>query len=107
MKTRTDEEIEEVRQLNAEVARIESVIRQMSPEKRAYCIIKSFFETEDHDEDTRNQFHRWLFSPGYEEAKDKAMERCFNEAMEGCFENAKDNYFNDGMNGTNKKAAIV
>lgn len=82
MKTTSDEEKEDADQINREIEKFKTILRQIPPESKAYFIMKSFFGLKDPSEHLRNQFHEWLLSPDNAEAKNNAMERCFDEIMD-------------------------
>lgn len=56
---------------------------KLTPEEKAYRIIKSFFMVENPDNDMHTNFTRWLISPENEEVKQGALERVFTECLDG------------------------
>ena len=66
---------------NDEWQELEIMLRSMPRDKVAYAIINTFMKVEDPSDEHCNQFWSWLCSPENAEAKEKAMERCFNEFL--------------------------
>ena len=68
------------------ISDIRAKVRQMPREQVAYRIIKLYMDTAEISVETRNRFWQWLSSPDHAEAKEKALERCFNEILDGHIE---------------------
>ncbi len=64
---------------------------RLSPEERAYKVVKSFFQTEEPSDKIHTMFIEWMLSPVNGNAKQLAMERVFTECLDGTLglENSK------------------
>ncbi len=81
MKTGTDEEIKVQREIETDIESLCKKLMRMPCEEVAYGIIKMFMQQENPSDRLRDAFHDWLLSPENGEAKEKAMQRCFEEFL--------------------------
>ncbi len=63
----------------------------LSPEDRAYMVVKSFFQTEELSDEIHAMFFEWMLNPDNKKAKQYAMERVFKECLDStmCLEGLK------------------
>ncbi len=68
---------------NSILREVDEALTMLSPEERAYRIVKSFFENEQPSDKIHTMFFEWMMDPANEEAKQRAIERVFKECLDG------------------------
>ncbi len=76
-------ELDPETEINAFLRELDDTIGSMTPEERAYKIVKLFFQTEEPTEKIHTMFFEWMLSPVDEDAKRYAMERVLKECLDG------------------------
>lgn len=76
------EPTEETSDVGAILDELTRMFGSLSPEERAYMVVRGFFGVADPSDEMYDEFHRWLADDNNREAKQSAMERMMREYLE-------------------------